>query len=197
VDGSFRVAAVLVIALSCASACGADGPTGDRSTDVKPESVVKKCGGTHGAHVAPLWLYATDGQRLYAVRGGGGDVGVVLAPESPPGDVCGWLSYVATLEDAGLRVIAFDFRGTGDSPTPVKTAEESAYDLDFTAAIGRLRADGSTKVVVIGASLGGARALTYGPRLDADAIVSLSGEATFPSTASTHFQSCRTYASHC
>lgn len=141
---------------------------------------MRKCGGTHGAHVTPLWLDTTDGQRLYAVKGGGGDVGVVLAPESPPGDVCGWLSYLATLEDAGLRVIAFDFRGTGDSSPPATTAERSAYDRDFTAAIRRVRADGSTEVVVIGASLGGARALTYGPRLDADAIVSLSGEATLP-----------------
>jgi pimeloyl-ACP methyl ester carboxylesterase len=107
-------------------------------------------------------------------------VGVVLAPESPPGDVCGWLPYLATLENAGLRVVAFDFRGTGDSPTPVKAAEQSRYDRDFAAAISRLRADGSRKVVVIGASLGGARALTYGSRLDADAIVSLSGEATLP-----------------
>ena len=139
-----------------------------------------KCGGTDGAHVASLWLRTRDGQRLYAVTGGNGDVGVVLAPESPPGDVCGWLSYLATLERAGLRVIAFDFRGTGDSPAPVRIAEQSAYDRDFDAAIGRLRADGSSKIVVIGASLGGARALIYGPRLGADAIVSLSGEATLP-----------------
>ncbi len=141
---------------------------------------MRKCGATQGAHIAPLWLHTTDGQRLYAVSGGGGNVGVVLAPESPPGDVCGWLPYLASLEGAGLRVIAFDFRGTGDSPTPVKAADQSAYDRDFAAAISSLRADGSTKVVVIGASLGGARALTYGSRLDGDAIVSLSGEATLP-----------------
>ena len=179
-DGSLRLAAVLAIALAAATSCGADRSTRDHSTEVAPESVVTKCGGTHGAHVTPLWLHTTDGQRLYAVRGGGGDVGVVLAPESPPGDVCGWLSYLTTLEVAGLRVIAFDFRGTGDSPTPSATSKQSAYDRDFVAAIGRLRADGSTEIVVIGASLGGARALTYGPRLDADAIVSLSGEATLP-----------------
>jgi alpha-beta hydrolase superfamily lysophospholipase len=117
---------------------------------------------------------------LYGATGGGGDVGVVLAPESPPANVCGWLRYVATLEHAGLRVIAFDFRGTGDSPRPLGTAAQSAYDHDFAAAIARLRSGGATKVVVIGASLGGARALTYGPTLDADAIVSLSGEATLP-----------------
>lgn len=168
----------MAIALVAATACGAHEATRDRSTEVGPESVVRKCGGTDGAHVAPFWLHTTDGQRLYAVRGGGGAVGVVLAPESPPGDVCGWLSYLATLEDAGLRVIAFDFRGTGDSPTPLLTAEQSAYDRDFAAAIRGLRGDGSTQVVVIGASLGGARALTYGSRLDANAIVSPSGEAT-------------------
>ncbi len=179
-DSSLRLAAVLAIALVAATACGADGSTRERSTEIRPESVVTKCGGTDGAHVAPLWLHTTDGQRLYAVSGGRGDVGVVLAPESPPGDVCGWLSYLATLENAGLRVIAFDFRGTGDSPTPVTISKQSAYDRDFAAAISRLRTDGSTKVVVIGASLGGARALTYGSRLDADAIVSLSGEATLP-----------------
>jgi esterase/lipase len=172
--------AVLAAALVSATACGADGSTRDRGIAVEPRSVDAKCGETHGAHVAPLWLHATDGQRLYAVSGGSGEVGVVLAPESPPGDVCGWLPYLTTLEQAGLRVIAFDFRGTGDSPTAVTSAGQSAYDRDFAAAIRRLRADGSSKIVVIGASLGGARALTYGHRLDTDAIVSLSGEATLP-----------------
>jgi alpha-beta hydrolase superfamily lysophospholipase len=126
-----------------------------------------------------MWLHASDGQRLYAISGGSGPSGVVLVPESPPGDVCGWLPYIATLEHAGLRVLALDYRGTGDSPVTVRRA---AVDLkpDLTAAVGQLRDEGAEKVILGGASLGGAAAMTYGPSLDIDGVISLSGETDLP-----------------
>jgi len=84
-------------------------------TVAPPPPIVTRCGDTRGSNVEPLWLRARDGQRLYAIRGGSGTTDVVLVPESPPGDVCGWLPYMATLEPAGFCVLALDYHGSGDS----------------------------------------------------------------------------------
>ncbi len=160
-------------ALLVAGASGCDGHSSPTAS--QPSSVASECGATYGVRATPMWLHTADGLRLYAVEGGSGKTGVVLVPESPPGDVCGWLPYMATLERAGLRVLALDYRGTGGSPTPV-TAKQFAYGNDLEAGIRQVRANGAKAVIVIGASFGGAAAMAYGPHLDADAIISLSGE---------------------
>jgi uncharacterized protein len=129
------------------------------------------------AQMQPIWLHASDGQRLYAIHGGSGRSGVVLVPESPPGDVCGWLPYAATLERAGMRVVAFDYRGTGDSPVQ-RGRSAFAYGRDLAAAVAQLRADGAKNVAVVGASFGAAVAMTYASGVDG--VVSLSGETALP-----------------
>jgi alpha-beta hydrolase superfamily lysophospholipase len=123
----------------------------------------------------PFWLTASDGARLYAIEAGSGPTTVVLAHQSPA-DLCGWLPYIPTLTKAGLRVLAFDFRNFGDSSRPAGRAA-SAYGRDLAAAVARARADGASRVFLVGASFGGAAALTYGPALRLAGLISLSGEA--------------------
>jgi pimeloyl-ACP methyl ester carboxylesterase len=156
------------------------GSAGARST-ADPRPLESKCGSTYGIASTPFWLRAEDGVRLYAVEAGSGDVGVVLAHESPA-DLCGWLPYMATLNEAGLRVLAFDFRGFGDSDRPAATDDFLAYGRDFRAAIARLHADGAHKVFLVGASFGGAAALNYGPDLPLAGVISMSGEARLRGT---------------
>ncbi|HZO33537.1 MAG TPA: alpha/beta fold hydrolase [Gaiellaceae bacterium] len=141
----------------------------------------QKCGTTFGVASKPFWLRAQDGVRLYAVEAGRGNVGVVLAHESPA-DLCGWLPYMATLEHAGVRVLAFDFRGFGDSDRPASTRDFLAYGRDFRAAVAHLESDGAKKVFLMGASFGGAAALTYAPGLRLAGVVSFSGETHLPGT---------------
>ena len=170
-----RIALAAAAVLLASTACGAHGRAA-RSDPPLP-SLESDCGDAHGAHLQPIWLHTSDAQRLYAIRGGAGPTGVVLVPESPPGDVCGWLPYAATLERAGMRVVAFDYRGTGDSPVQ-RGRSPFAYGRDLTAAVAQLRADGAKKVAVVGASFGGAVAMTYASGVDA--VVSLSGETALP-----------------
>ncbi|HSP71904.1 MAG TPA: alpha/beta fold hydrolase [Gaiellaceae bacterium] len=158
-----------VVALGCAAIAAPAAAAGEQ-----PPALAAKCGASSVA-AQPFWLQAEDGFRLYAVEAGEGATGVLLAHESPA-DLCGWLPYVETLTRAGIRVLAFDFRGFGDS-RPAPDAAPLAYDRDLRAAVGRLRADGARKVFLIGASFGGAAALAYAPELDVDGVVSLSGEA--------------------
>jgi alpha-beta hydrolase superfamily lysophospholipase len=146
-----------------------------------PQPLATKCGDTSGVTATPFWLTARDGVRLYAVEAGSGDVGVVLAHESPA-DLCGWLPYMATLTGSGLRVLAFDFRGFGDSERPARARDFYADGRDLQAAVGRLQSDGARKIFLIGASFGGVAAFTYGPTLPLAGIVSLSGETSIPGT---------------
>ena len=169
----FALAAGVV--LVSATACG--GHRDAATPAPPPQSLAAKCGNAQGARVQPLWLDASDGQRLYAVHGGAGATGVVLVPESPPGDVCGWLPYAATLERAGMRVVVFDYRGTGDSPVQ-RGRPPFAYGRDLAAAVAQLRNDGAKKVAIVGASFGGAVAMTYATGVDT--VVSLSGETALP-----------------
>lgn len=160
-----KLAAVILAALAVAGAAAAAGD---------PPPLASKCGSSPVA-AQPFWLRAEDGFRLYAVEAGEGATAVVLAHESPA-DLCGWLPYAATLTRAGIRVLALDLRGFGDS-RPAPDAAPLAYGRDLRAAVGRLRADGARKVFLVGASFGGAAALAYAPQLDIDGVVSFSGEA--------------------
>jgi alpha-beta hydrolase superfamily lysophospholipase len=142
-----------------------------------PASLATKCGSgaVEGIRAHPFWLTTSDQVRLYAMEAGRGDVAIVLAHESPA-DLCGWLSYLPSLTRAGFRVLAFDFRAFGSSERPPSRGFY-AYDRDLGAAIARARADGARKVVPMGGSFGGAAVLANAWKLDADAVISLSGEA--------------------
>jgi pimeloyl-ACP methyl ester carboxylesterase len=145
------------------------------ATAAPPRSLAAKCVDTSGVDAQPFWLTASDRTRLYAIETGSGTTAVVLAHQSPA-DLCGWLPYITALTAAGLRVLAFDFRNYGDSGRPAGRAA-TAYGRDLAATVARARADGARRVFLVGASFGGAAALTYGPGLRLAGLISLSGEA--------------------
>ena len=87
---------------------------------------------------------------------------------------------------AGMRVLAFDFRGNGRSRGLGDPDTRLELGRDLKAAVGRIRADGVAKVVLIGASMGGAASVQNGPDLDVDAVVSLSGTRLWPGFGINH-----------
>lgn len=99
---------------------------------------------------------AADGTRLVGHRFGGKRPGartaVVLAHQSN-GDLCEWAPYARRLAARGYFVFPFDLRGHGES------RGRQAYGrlgLDVVAAVRAVRSLGARRVVVVGASLGGA-----------------------------------------
>ncbi|MFN7927711.1 MAG: alpha/beta fold hydrolase [Blastocatellia bacterium] len=105
-----------------------------------------------------------DGGSIYADLYGKGERGVVLAhggrftKES-------WEPQAQVLAQAGLRVLAFDFRGYGQSP---RSSNDASPHLDVLAAVRYLRKMGARTVDVIGGSFGGGAA--------ADAMIAAPGE---------------------
>ncbi|RNL99034.1 alpha/beta hydrolase [Micromonospora solifontis] len=115
------------------------------------------------------------GTQLGGVVLGSGSTGVVLA-HMAGGDVCQWLPYGRELADRGYRVLAFDFAGSGSSPGSGVTRGQQVQ-----AAAAALRADGASRVVLMGGSMGGTSVLAATPTLSPapDAVVALSPPTSY------------------
>jgi pimeloyl-ACP methyl ester carboxylesterase len=161
----------------------ASGPP--QATISEPPSLETACGSSQGIDAHTFWIQTADHVRLYGVEAGTGSVGIVLAHQARS-SLCGWLPYLKTLIDAGMRVVAFDFRGYGESEGGLDSDARLALDKDLAAAVAKIRSDGAAKVVLIGASLGGAASVQNGADLDVEAIVSLSGTRIWPGYGVNH-----------
>jgi len=137
-----------------------------------PPSLVEACGSADTFPAQSMWLKTSDNVRLYAVDAGDGPVAVVLAHQGGS-DLCEELPYAKTLLAAGLRVVAFDFRGNSHSESP--DHNRLSLGRDLAAAVARARFDGAKRVFMIGASMGGAAVVQNTARIAVDGRVSLSG----------------------
>jgi pimeloyl-ACP methyl ester carboxylesterase len=117
-----------------------------------------------------------SGAWLTGVLLGGGSDGVVLV-HAQHGSVCEWLPYARVLVGLGYRVLLFDLNGFGGSGTSPDGPARPHYDLDTAAAVGRLRAAGVDRVVVVGAEFGGLAAVVAAAevRPSVEGVVDLSG----------------------
>jgi pimeloyl-ACP methyl ester carboxylesterase len=151
-----RAAVVAILALFVGSACGTSGPSRARGGE-------------------PIRITTDDGVELAGELRGDGDVGVVLAHMFPT-DRSSWAPFATALADRGFRTLAFDFRGYGDSE-----GEKNIPEIwrDVVAAARALREDGATKVVLVGASMGGTAALRAASLEPVDGVVTLSAPSTF------------------
>ncbi len=139
---------------------------------VAPPSLEEACGSASGLSARSSWLQTSDGIRLFSITAGRGSTAVVLAHQGG-GSLCGWVSYAKTLVRAGLRVVAFDFRGYGTSERPEKRSLLLGSDL--AAAVAHARASGATHVFLLGASMGGAAVVQNTASLHVAGRISLSG----------------------
>ena len=99
-----------------------------------------------------------DGGTIYADLYGKGERGVVLA-HGGRFNKESWAKQARTLAAAGYRVLAFDFRGYGQSRGPGQADILTApLHLDVLAAVHYLRQNGAKTVAVVGGSMGGAAA---------------------------------------
>ncbi len=95
-----------------------------------------------------------DGGLVYADVYGAGDRGVILA-HGGRFNKESWMPQARTLAAAGFKVLAFDFRGYGQSRGPGDVDPLAApLRLDVLAAVRYLRGAGATSVSVVGGSMG-------------------------------------------
>lgn len=95
-----------------------------------------------------------DGGLIHADVYGKGDTAVVLA-HGGRFNKESWAPQAQTLESAGFRVLALDFRGYGKSRGPGDSDPLSApLHLDVLAAVHYLQKNGAKSISVVGASMG-------------------------------------------
>lgn len=97
---------------------------------------------------------AEDGARIHADLYGEGLRGLVLA-HGGQFNKESWRGQALRFAAAGFRVLAFDFRGYGESGIVGQTSPEELRYLDVLAAVQYLRQTGAVTVAVVGASMGG------------------------------------------
>lgn len=114
--------------------------------------------GRAGIEVQHVSFATEDGGLIHADLYGKGDRGVVLAhggrftKES-------WQPQAQQLARAGFHILAFDFRGFGQSHGPGDSDMFTApVHLDVLAAVRYLRKNGAKTVAIVGGSFGGGAA---------------------------------------
>jgi len=94
-----------------------------------------------------------DGVQLAGTLFGDGDTAVILAHQGTTGaNQKDWYAFAQVLEEHGYTALAFDFRGNGKSSG---SPDRNKLDLDLAAALQFIRDQGHTRIVCIGASMGG------------------------------------------
>lgn len=116
-----------------------------------------------------------DGTPLAGRLFGRGSVAVILAHMYPT-DQRSWEAFARQLAAKGFTVLTFDFRGYGRSGGARMIP---FIDRDVAAAVRLVRARGSEKVFVVGASMGGTAALKRAAPDRVDGVATLSAPAEF------------------
>ena len=96
------------------------------------------------------------GARLYAEAHGRAQAPAVVLMGSLASDTAGWSQQIPALVDAGLRVVAFDYRGHGRSSTSRPPFTLSLFQQDLRAV---MRSYALSRPHLVGLSLGGMIAL--------------------------------------
>ncbi|WP_165422771.1 alpha/beta hydrolase [Ktedonosporobacter rubrisoli] len=80
------------------------------------------------------------------------------------------------LAQRGYRVLAYDFRGNGDS---AGKSDVSKLDVDLRAAVGFMRQQGASTIVLLGSSMGGTASLQVAASEQIAAVLTLSAPQSF------------------
>jgi pimeloyl-ACP methyl ester carboxylesterase len=131
-----------------------------------------------GATVEKISLVSSDGVRTAAFVQGSGTLGVVLVHQVNR-DHCGWVEEAAYLAKDSL-VLSIDLRGYGAS-AKAAGSKALAYKNDIAAGVAELRSRGATKVVLVGASMGGSAVVVAGTSINppVTAVIAVSAPGNF------------------
>lgn len=155
------VAAAAVLTL-LGSGCGAgepdaaDDPGASQASASDQEPAPTRCG--EGSGGEELVLEPEPGVRLPAAVYGDGDTVLVLLHQTNLDGRCGWDTFAQAAAELGVGAIAFDMCGWAESECPEEWSERSSDQTAY--AVDHARDElGADRVVLVGASMGGARTI--------------------------------------
>jgi alpha-beta hydrolase superfamily lysophospholipase len=124
-------------------------------------------------NVHTFWATARDGVRLYMADAGAAGTTTVVLAHGGNSNLCETFDFARRLVHAGYRIIAFDFRGDGQSG--ISSKHPLALGDDLAAAVAQARRSGAKNIFLIGSSMGGAAIVQNTSALHVTGRISLSG----------------------
>jgi dienelactone hydrolase len=118
-----------------------------------------------------------DGSLINTASWGTGSTTAILLHQTDGNGLCGFLLYGDYLARRGVRVMAVDLCGYGQSVCQRPLSTDAVAQVRSLAEAAR--SAGAKRVVLIGASMGGSLAVTAAAPVKAAAVVDLSGPADF------------------
>lgn len=127
-----------------------------------------------GAGALPLSLVTPDGETLSASVYGDGAVVVILA-HMRSRDQGTWTDFAQAVAAEGHTAVTFDFRGYGSS----SGTRDQELDTDLVTLVEHFTAEGSSGIIIMGASMGGTAALKVASEWNLAGVASLSAPDNF------------------
>ena len=175
---ALRAASLAVTLLLVATGCAAE--ERDAADDPAPVSssatAPPRCG--EGADGEETVLEVASGVRLpaavYAADHAAGGTTLVLLHQTNGDGRCGWDVFAQAAAEQGVASIAFDMCGWAESECPeewsARSSDQAAYAVDYAR-----EELGAERVVLVGASMGGARTVfAMADGVDVDDWIALS-----------------------
>jgi hypothetical protein len=172
--------AALLASAACAPEASQPGTSPSAPTELAeptPAPMNRACAGKIPSGIEQRSLRAADGSLINTGWLGSGDTAAVLLHQTDGYGLCGFLFYADYLAKHNVRVVGMDLCGYGQTFCATALADDPAAQVKLVTDA--VRADGATRVVLVGASMGGSVSLTAAKAAEADAIVDLSGPAEF------------------
>tara|TARA_B100000686_G_scaffold289802_1_gene316746 strand:- start:985 stop:1728 length:744 start_codon:yes stop_codon:yes gene_type:complete len=145
----------------------------DSNTGNSQDSSEEYLGKPEGTEV--VRFTTEDGENISGLTFGAGDIGIVLA-HMRGRDQSSWYTFAQKAKESGYVALTFDFRGYGESTG----TKDKRIDRDLEAAVRYMSiVENVRKVVIIGASMGGAAAIEIADEYNVDAVAALSPPITF------------------
>ncbi len=162
---------LFVLALLLLTACGS-GSTQQRAASMPtPQMTLTP---TIPPVLSKLVHFTTqDHVRLAGLLYGHGGTTALVCSHMWPDSKADWFAAAPWFAARGFLVLAYDFRGLGDSEGQ---ADFFKLDQDLTAAITFVKHMGAKKIVLLGASGGGAITLKVAARIQVAAVITLSAD---------------------
>lgn len=164
---SARLALVVFLALLLAACGGKEeapvSPTGSPVASLTLAAPTTPAAGQATATPVtgvPVSFTTEDNVTIKGRLFGGGETAVVFA-HMYPNDQQAWWGFASEVAGQGYAALTFDFRGYGETGGSKDIAH---IDRDLAAAVRYLREEGYKRVILVGASMGGAAALKVAAR---------------------------------
>jgi pimeloyl-ACP methyl ester carboxylesterase len=160
---SARLALVVFLALLLAACGGGEGahPVSPTGLPIAGPTLAAPATAAPGEATAtpvtgvPVSFTTEDDLTIKGRLFGSGETAVVFA-HMYPNDQRAWWDFASEVAAQGYAALTFDFRGYGETGGSKDIAH---IDRDLAAAVRYLREEGYSRVILVGASMGGAAAL--------------------------------------